>query len=124
MVQEYVLHDRTVDIGVTMDEHVAKARHRAQRRNLGRIDPAITREQDEQLLVGLGLAETPIGDDMRRDVECGLNRELERMFDESCLTNVVLDQINARERPQLANTRLDERELLREERFVRHEARR
>ena len=80
---------------------------------------ATRRERD-----GGRLAEPTGRDDVRGDVEGGLDGELEGVLDEAFLANVVIDQLEARDGPELVDAGLDERELLREEWFIRHPARR
>ncbi len=66
------------------------------------------------------LAEPLVGDVVGGDVEGGLYRDLERVLDEPLLLHVGAQRGREGELTQLADARLDERELLGDEVAVDH----
>jgi hypothetical protein len=88
-------------------------------RELGR-QPSVLGQAIEQLAVGLRLPQTFVRHDMRCHVEGCLDGDLERVQHKPRLADVAEDLRRARERPELLDARLDERELLSEKVEVGH----
>ena len=57
---------------------------------------------------------------MRRDVEGGLNGQLQRMFDEALLAHVVTQRVEMSEATQVRHRRHDRRQPLLDERPIGH----
>ncbi len=88
VVLQDVLHDNDVRGLVAVDDDVAEAGHVAQRAGHRRRQPSPGRKEIEQGAIGLGLAQTLVRDDVGRDVQGGLDRDLEGVLDEPPLTDV------------------------------------
>src|SRR5204863_6174073 len=84
------------------------------------VEPAILREQGEQLAIGPRLAEAAIGRHVGGDIEHCLEGELDRVLDESPFPDVGVDEIRSRLLAKIAETRLDEAKPLRDQRLVSH----
>ena len=117
-----VTHDGEIDRGVAVNEDVTESGHVSERRRQGRADVSAACEEVEQLAVGPRLTKALIRDDVRGDIERGLNRELQGMFDEPLLANVVTEIIGARETPKLRDVRFDLGQLLPDQSGVSHRA--
>lgn len=77
-------------------------------------------QQVEELPVGLRLAQSLVGNDVRGRIEHGLNRELECVHDEALLAYVLLDRLQPCHGTQIADAGLRERELLQHEVAINH----
>ena len=77
-------------------------------------------EESEQLLIGDRLAEALVRNDVRRDIDRGLNCDLQAMFDEALFADVLRNAFRASQVTELAHERLDERESLGNEVRIRH----
>jgi hypothetical protein len=110
-----VLHDGEVDVVVPVDEDVAETRRAREPRGEVFGQDAGSGQEDEELAVRPRLAQASVGNDVGGGVERGLDGRLERVLDEALLLDVVTDHVRPREVPQLADVRLDERQLLGEE---------
>lgn len=66
----------------------------------------------EELGVRTRLSEALVRHDVRGHIDRRLGRELKRMDDESFFADVVVDRVEASQRAQFADARLDKSELL------------
>jgi hypothetical protein len=80
-----------------------------------KIDPLGSGQEIEQLSVRARLAKPLVRHDVGRDVECCLNRDLQRVFDEPPLAQVMREFGRTRQSMEIGDIRLDERELFGEE---------
>src|SRR5215213_8044993 len=101
------VHDLvTVHQDVPEPDHIVESR----RKLVGK--PAISYEQLEIVPILAGKTQSLIRDDMRRDVECRLNRHLKGVSLESLLAQIRADLLRASQRPQLIDASLDKGQLL------------
>lgn len=91
--------DREIDGVVPVHEHIPEPDHVPHGRGERRRQPRVALEQIEQLSVRARLAMPSIRDDVRGDVERCLNRQLQRVFHETFLADVVRELRRAREPP-------------------------
>lgn len=119
-VLDDVLDDGEVEVAVSVDEDVPEPCHRAEPLGEALGQNASPDEQSEELAVRPRLPEAPVGDEVRGDVERGLDGDLERVLDEPLLANVGPQRARPGELLELPDVRLDHRELLRDEVGVDH----
>ena len=119
MVFDDVPHNRQIHAGVAVHEHIAKASCIRESLSQGGVEPSVPGQQNEQGLVRLRFAETLVRDDVRRNVDDGLYRKLERVLYETLLAHVVCDAFWLREGLQVADVGLDEGEAFRDQVGVR-----
>lgn len=112
MMLEQVERHAIIDLGVAVHEDVAKARRGSEVLRDLPGNQARLLQQPEQILIRLRLAQAVVGDDMRRRVQTGLNRELQRVLDEASLLEVASEVFGYGEPAQIGDAALDERELL------------
>ena len=85
VVLEHVLDDPEVDLLVAVDQDIAEARHVSQGRRQFLREPSRLDEEVEEISVGLGFTQPLVRDDVRGDVQSGLDRDLKRVLDEALL---------------------------------------
>lgn len=105
---------------IAVDDDVAKADYLSHRSCEVCGQPSGARQQIEELRVGPRLAETLIGRDVRRHVERGLDRDLQRMCEEAFFADVSADRLGTSQLAHLAHAGLDESELLLDEIQIGH----
>src|ERR1700686_4518384 len=93
------------------EQRATKPDHAAERHRERRLDPAVPFKEIEQLTVRPRFAEAQVRDDVRGNIEGGLNGDLQRVLDESLFAQVMRDLGRAREPSKVRNQTLDEREL-------------
>lgn len=76
VIGENIVHDRDVDLRVTVDEDVTKPCHVGDAVREFRADPPASSKPVEQLAACCRFAEALFRDDMGSDVERGLDGEL------------------------------------------------
>jgi hypothetical protein len=119
-VFQNIAQDVEVNRVIAVYEDVAKPDHAAERHRERRLNPAVPFEEIEQLTVRPRFAEAQVRDDVRGNIEGGLNGDLQCVLDESLLAQVMRDLGRAREPSKVRNQTFDERELLGEEIGVSH----
>ena len=83
-------------------------------------DPAIALQEVEQFTVRSWFSQPAVGHDVRGDVEGGLDGDLQRVFHEPLLAQVVRNRLNAREAPEVGQAGLDLGQLLCDQGAVGH----
>lgn len=104
-----------VDFVVAVDEDVSESDHPAEGIREPRFDRAGALQQPEKFRARSRFTEMFVRDDVRRDVECRLDSDLQCVFDEPLLSHVLTERGRAREAAEIGHTRLDHGELLRNE---------
>lgn len=120
MVANYVLDHRQVHVLIAVDDDVSKASHIPQRGRQGRRHETGPRKKIKQLAIGLWLSKPVVRHDVGGYVQGSLDRDLEGMFDEALLAQVLSNRRGPGQGSQLLDTRLDQGELLRNELGIRH----
>ena len=92
-ILQHVLHHRQINIAIAVNEDIPKAHRVAEGSSLRFFEPISADEQVEELSVGARLSQAFVGGYMRGHVLGSLDGDLQRVFDESFLTDVGVDQL-------------------------------
>ena len=106
-VFQNIAQDVEINRVIAVHEDVAKSDHAAEGHRERRLDPAVPFEEIEQFTVRPRFAEAQVRDDVRGNIEGGLNGDLQRVLDESLLAHVMRDLGRAREPSKVRNQTLD-----------------
>jgi hypothetical protein len=106
-VFQNIAQDLKINRVISMHENVAKTNHPAERHRERRLDPAVPFEEVEQLTVRPRLAEVQVRDDVRGNIEGGLNGDLQRVLDDRCSRRsfAISGGRASRRRPRIPATR-------------------
>ena len=113
-------HDGEIDDFVSVDQDVPETDHAPEPGCKISGNPTRALEQVGELAIGSRFSQPFIGHDVGCNVEHALDRNLQRVLDESLLTDVGGDVRRPAQRPELLDARFDLSQLLRDEIGVGH----
>ena len=111
-VLDDVLRNLEIHAAIPMNDDVSKAGHASHRRDQVGCQPSHLDQAIEQLAVCVRLAQTLVRDDVGSHVKGRVYGDLQRVQHEPGFPNVADDLRRTRQRPELLDARLDEREFL------------